>query len=103
MKKKLALLLTGICMAFITLAQPPQAFKYQAVVRNASGDIVANQPVGVQISIRNNDVAGPIIYQETHAANTNDFGLMTLNIGMGTPAGSYDFETITWEQNAKFV
>ncbi|MEZ5198478.1 MAG: hypothetical protein R2764_19460 [Bacteroidales bacterium] len=96
-------MISCFCILIICNAQPHQAFKYQAIVRNASGEIISNQPVGVQISIRNNDIAGPIIYQETHAANTNDFGLMTLNIGMGTQVGSYDFETIPWEQNAKFV
>ena len=85
------------------LAQPPQAFKYQAVVRDASGEIVSNQVVGVRISIRNNDISGPINYQETHSLTTNEFGLITLNIGMGTPVGSYDFQTIIWEHYSKFL
>ena len=32
-------------------AQAPESFKYQAVARDASGDVIANQTVGMQVSI----------------------------------------------------
>lgn len=103
MKQKLLTVLMVFCSIIIADAQPPQAFKYQAVVRNAGGELVANQAVGIRISIRNNDVSGPINYQETHMVTTNEFGLVNLNIGSGTPVGTYDFQSIIWEHYSKFL
>ncbi len=37
--------------AFVCNAQIPEAFTYQAVVRNANNELVRNSPVKVQISI----------------------------------------------------
>ena len=38
--------------AFVTMyAQVPKGFNYQAVVRNAAGQLMVNRSVGVRISI----------------------------------------------------
>lgn len=39
MKRILLFMLGGILLPFMLLAQTPQAFKYQSVVRDASGQI----------------------------------------------------------------
>jgi len=83
--------------------QPPQAFKYQAVVRNATGDIISNESVDVRISIIDNWSVGPVIYQETHSVTTNQFGLINLSIGWGTPGLGYNFQNINWSLNEKFI
>lgn len=101
-------LFTSIILMVFTSAslfcQPPQAFSYQAVVRNNSGDIVANQAVGFQINIRTISALGLIVYQETHIVTSNDFGLANLEIGNGTPApGMGNFDAINWGLNSKFL
>ena len=83
-------------------SQAPQAFKYQSVARNSSGGVIQNSPVSIRISIRNLSETGTIIYQETHNAVTNDFGLFTLNIGTGTVNQGL-FSAIDWLTGAKFV
>ncbi len=65
-------------------AQAPNAFSYQAVVRNSSNNLVINAPVGVKISILKGSSTGPVAYSETHNINTNSNGLFTLQIGTGT-------------------
>jgi len=47
------------------MAQTPQSFKYQAVARDASGDVVADQAVGMQISILKGSITGTAVYVET--------------------------------------
>ncbi len=87
--------LTAICLLPTTMfAQAPDGFNYQAVARNATGDILANQNIGIRFTITNvHD--GSTVYQETHNATTNQFGLLTLNIGNGSPViGS--FSSIDW-------
>ena len=51
MKKKTFLITAFVAFVFIGLAQVPDAFNYQAVVRNSSGEVVANQNVSFRISI----------------------------------------------------
>jgi glucan phosphoethanolaminetransferase (alkaline phosphatase superfamily) len=51
MKKKISLASVFISLVIIGFAQVPQAFNYQAVVRNGSGDLIANQSVSFRISI----------------------------------------------------
>ncbi|MEN8118485.1 MAG: hypothetical protein ABFS16_15995 [Bacteroidota bacterium] len=84
MNKLLFLSLFLGCLFLITKAQVPDAFNYQAVVRNNSGEVVSNQNVSFRISILQNSETGTSVYSETHNVTTNDFGLANLKIGKGT-------------------
>lgn len=69
----------------ITFSQAPAMFNYQAVARNASGQVIANQLVGARFSIRDGSPNGIILYQETHdSIPTNSFGIITIVIGGGS-------------------
>lgn len=89
-------------ICFSTLAQAPQKFNYQAIARNAAGNPLANQNVNVRFSIRDISTIGPIIYQETHALTTNEFGLINAFVGGGTVT-SGTFSAINWAGGAKFL
>jgi len=100
--KKIHLLILFMAIALCTIAQPPQAFKYQAVVRDNTGEILSNQVVGIRISIHDSIAGGTVVYQETHSDTTNQFGLVNPEIGNGTPTiGS--FAEIDWRTNSKFL
>lgn len=66
----------------IVFAQAPQGINYQAVVRDAAGNQLVNQAVSVRMTILQNNAV--VVYQETHSATTNDFGLINLIIAQGT-------------------
>jgi len=83
------------------MAQTPQSFKYQAVARDASGEVIADQKVSFQISILQGSESGTTVYTETHVDSTNQFGLVTLEIGTGTT--SDDFTAIDWGNNTYFI
>ncbi|MBW8050354.1 MAG: DUF1566 domain-containing protein [Cytophagales bacterium] len=105
---------TLICIIFLNLclprflggnlcfAQAPQSFKYQAVARDISGNILANQAVGFQISILKTTATGIAVYIETHTDTTNQFGLVNLEIGKGTVTTG-DFTTIDWANDDYFI
>jgi len=94
--------ITLLCLiAWVVSAQVPQAFKYQVVLRDASGEVLSNQSVGLRVSIHETNTGGPIIYQETFSVTSNQFGLVNLEIGNGT-ATLGDFETIDWGSDSKF-
>jgi hypothetical protein len=95
----LASLFTFLLFAF---SQSPQAFKYQAVARDGSGNILANQSVSVKISILQGTPTGSIAYSETHNVSTDTYGLINLNIGEGTPV-SGTFSGISWGSNKFYL
>ncbi|MCE2713631.1 MAG: hypothetical protein LW688_14015 [Cryomorphaceae bacterium] len=83
-------------------AQAPQKMSYQAVVRNASGALITNSPVGMQVSILQGSSTGLAVFIERHTITTNTNGLATLEIGSGTPvAGS--FATIDWSTGSYYI
>jgi hypothetical protein len=83
-------------------AQAPQAFKYQAVARDNSGNLIANQSVGFRISILQNSPTGTSVYSETHTVASNNLGLVNLDLGAGNPV-SGTFSTINWGSGNYFV
>jgi hypothetical protein len=80
-------------IAFL-FSQAPQGLNYQAVARNSSGAILANQPVTFRLTITNGE-GGDILYQETTNATTNQFGLVNLVVGSGSVLNG-NFSTIDW-------
>ena len=72
-------------------AQSPQRMSYQAVIRDSNNSLVTNTAVGVQISIIQGSVLGPVVYIETHTQNTNANGLVSLEIGGGDGFDLIDF------------
>jgi len=101
MKKTLFILLITLYTGTILFAQSPQSFKYQAVIRDASGAILKNQTVGLQISILQGSSTGATVYTETWTTSTNDFGLVNLNIGEGTSGDN--FSTVKWGNDNYWV
>ncbi|MBK7764083.1 MAG: hypothetical protein IPI46_12185 [Bacteroidetes bacterium] len=98
-----------ICLIFISLfyvtesrAQTPQSIPYQAVARNTSGNIIANQNISLRFSIHNAVASGTVVYQETQTAITNTLGLFNVNVGQGTPLIG-TFSTINWGAGSKFI
>ena len=76
-------------------SQTPQALNYQAVARTNNGLIIPVQNIGVRFSILDGSTSGAVLYQETHQAQTNSYGLFTLSIGKGTPVTG-TFVGINW-------
>jgi hypothetical protein len=85
-----------------TLAQAPQRMGFQAVVRDGSGALVTDAPVGMRISVLQGSETGTPVYVETHAPQTNANGLATLEIGGGAVV-SGSFAAIDWANGPWFL
>lgn len=83
-------------------AQSPQGFNYQAVVRNSSGVILANQSVHFRISLLQGTITGASAYTETHLVSSDQNGLVNFAIGKGTLV-SGSFSGINWGNGPYFV
>ena len=91
----------ALCVTEI-LAQAPDKFNYQTVVRNASNTIVADAMVGVRVSILQGSAKGNVVYVETHSAVTNTNGMMTLEIGGGNVLQGI-FKDIDWANGPYYL
>ena len=102
MKKILLTISTILALSHFTYGQAPQKMQYQAVARNNAGVIIANQAVGFKISIVSGSSGGTVVYSETHNGNTNNFGLVNLQLGSGSlVTGS--MAAIDWSSTSHFV
>lgn len=63
--------------------QAGSRMSYQAVLRDANQEILANQSIEMLIQILKGHPAGEIVYQEVHQLATNGNGLVTTIIGDG--------------------
>ena len=92
--KRLLTLLLLVLLAQAVWAQNSTKLSYQAVVRNANNELVANVPVTVEVSIMD-AISGTTWYTEKHSVTTNANGLITLMIGEGTPV-SGNLKDVAW-------
>ncbi len=83
-------------------AQSPDKMSYQAVLRDANGEILKNQDVSIQFSVLQTSISGTSVYQEDHKLTTNSNGLVSVHIGTGT-VSSGDFSTIDWSEGPYFL
>jgi hypothetical protein len=100
--KTIITLLIALTITVFTFGQAPDAFQYQAVLRDAANKVLSNQNVKLKILILDNSTSGSVLYSETHSVITNELGLINLQIGNGNLlTGS--FNSINWGSNNKFV
>ncbi len=96
--KNLTLFISALLISAIVVAQTPQSFSYQAVVRNSADELIVNTTVGMQITILQTSTTGTLVYTETQTPTTNENGLLSVVIGGGT-----SFEFIDWSAGVFFV
>ena len=100
--KRVFALAAALLLAVMLWAQSPEKMSYQSVVRDASNALVANQTVGIQLSILQGTASGTAVYVETQTPTTNLNGLVSLQIGSGALV-SGDFTSINWSSGLYFV
>lgn len=101
MKNSLAVII--VVIAFMqAFTQTPQAFKYQAVARDSTGNVIVNQSVSFKLSIIEDSITGTTVYNEVHNVFTNQFGVVSLEIGNGN-VNSGVFADINWANGISFL
>lgn len=90
--KTLLLTISTVLITTISLAQ--NGINYKALIKDANGDVVANQAITVQFQILQDGTIN--VYQETHTTNTDTNGIVVVNIGEGV-VNNGDFSTLGWD------
>lgn len=89
--KNLLLIIIAVLISATSIAQ--NGINYKALIKDASGDVVASQAVTIQFQIL--EGATTNVYQETHSPSTDASGIAIVNIGEGT-VDSGNFVAIDW-------
>jgi hypothetical protein len=101
--KKIFILIAALgTISLSAMAQSPQKMSYQAVIRNASNNLVTNTAVGSKVSILQGSATGTVVYEETHTGTTNANGLLTFEVGAGTVVTG-SFAAINWANGPYFI
>lgn len=100
MKNTIILLLLFITTVSIG-QEIPDAFSYQAIAKDAEGNVVTSQKIGVQISLLKGGEKGSNVFTETHTTTTNENGLFVLQIGRGL--STQKFSKINWATGATWL
>ena len=97
MKKLYTILLLNLLACSLAFGQMvPRGMKYQAVARDLTGAVLANQEIALKINLTSPQTKGGLVhYSETHTVMTNQFGLFTLTVGEGK-VGNGGFASIPW-------
>lgn len=98
----LACLFISLLSTTYLFAQVPQSMNYQAVARDINGNAIPNQQIGLRFTVRQGSGTGTIVYRETDAVTTNQFGSFTTAVGSGVPV-SGTFSAIDWSNGAKYL
>ena len=81
--------------------QAPEQMSYQAILRDAADALIVSQGIGMQVSVLQGSSSGTAVYVETHSGTTNANGLVSLEIGGGTPTTG-TFSGIDWSSGGPY-
>jgi hypothetical protein len=102
MKLALTTLLLFVTVTVKVFAQAPEKMSYQAIIRSQDNSLVMNSRISLKVIVHQSTASGTAVYQETHAVNTNNNGLVSLEIGKGTVVTG-DFSKIAWDKGPYFI
>lgn len=96
--KRIFTSLFAVFICSMALAQVSPKFSYQAVIRNASNELVVEDSVFIKIRLYNHDVSGTAVYSERHSVVSNKNGLVSIMIGEGMEVTG-TLSLVTWDDS----
>jgi hypothetical protein len=106
MRKLITLIITLISFAETLSAQtaPPNSMLYQAVARDAAGNLAVRRSVYVRTSIIKGSATGAVMYSDEHKVTSNADAMFTVVVGQGKYlSGSFtSISNIPWGDDKYF-
>ena len=87
-----------LAFSIVLCAQAPALIPYQAVVRDAVGQPLANANVNARFTIHDGSANGTNVWQELQTVSTSALGLFTVQLG-----SSVSLNNVNWAGGAKFM
>ena len=79
-------------------SQPPALIPYQAIARDAAGNAVLNQNIGLRFSIHDQNITGTVVWQEAQTVLSSPLGVIVTNLGSVS-----DLAAMNWANGDKFL
>ncbi|HBQ61679.1 MAG TPA: hypothetical protein DD671_19235, partial [Balneolaceae bacterium] len=98
---KMMFLVAILLFATDVMAQVPQGFNFQAVARDANGELITNTELGVRVSVIQGAEDGTAVYTEVQNPTTSGVGSFQIVIGEGTSEDN--FSGINWASDNYYV
>ena len=102
MNKEILVAIICMLIAMSVFGQAPEKMSYQAVVRNANGDLIKDQFIGMQISVLQGGASGIAVYVETQTPKSNVNGLVKIQIGEAAIVSGV-FADIDWGSDEFYI
>jgi uncharacterized protein (TIGR02145 family) len=99
--KNIALFLF-LAFSLHSFSQSPSSIPYQAILRNSDGTVIANSSATITFKIHDTTASGPVVFEETHDTSSNAQGLISLNVGQGSPVFG-TLNGVNWSTGNKFL
>lgn len=96
--KPIFCIVASLALSVNVLAQAPYQMPYQAVVRNSSGQLIANGNVIMRFSITDAISNGNILWQETHELTSNQQGAVSVILG-----SINTLQTVNWFGGFRYI
>ncbi len=91
-------------LALNSFAQFPHAINFQAIARDANGDVMISTDIMIRLTVIDGSASGTEVYQELRALTTNDYGSFSFQIGRDANFVTIGtFDVIDWNSGAKFL
>lgn len=87
-----------LLLSQFSTAQAPQQFSFQGVARDATGKILVNKNIALELVIHEGSANGPQVFSELHNTSTNPNGIFNLQIG-----SINSLDNINWESSSYFL
>ena len=103
-KRILILIVFAVAGKLVGQNAPPNGFLYQAVVRDANGNLAANRTIYIQIAIKKTTATGTTVYADNYVVQSNADAMFSIVIGQGTnKTGTYsNLLSIPWGSDKFF-
>ena len=97
----IAIMLLSISALF---AQVPDAINFQAIARDAGGEVMSNTDIMIRLTVLDGSATGTEVYQELRALTTNEYGSFAFQIGRDAEYVTIgEFSDIIWETGNIFL
>jgi uncharacterized protein (TIGR02145 family) len=93
-----SLLILNLILSSLLIAQVPGLMPYQAVARNATGQLLSNTSTTARFKLHEFSASGNVVWTEEQLVVTNANGLFTAQLGTVN-----SLQTIDWAQGALYL
>ncbi len=101
--KKYILVISCFLLSIVNInGQVTDKMNFQMLVRDASGELLMDSPIGIKFQLLKGSNLGPVIFEETHNTTTSELGVTSVKIGGGLVTVG-DLNSVDWSSFSYYI